>query len=107
MASVKRIFRLRSTDRSDEMKAESTLPPAKPGLSCVTRPTPAGTYGVARQIVYETNSWYAQFPDRPPSSRPEEPQKGTGSPQRRGVECYWFITFAKYRKPYGGRWMTQ
>jgi hypothetical protein len=27
---VNRIFRLRSTVRSDEMKAESTLPPAQP-----------------------------------------------------------------------------
>jgi hypothetical protein len=30
MPRVNRIFRLRSTVRSDEMKAESTLPPAQP-----------------------------------------------------------------------------
>jgi len=30
MARVKRIFRLRSAVRSDEMKAESTLPPGQP-----------------------------------------------------------------------------
>jgi len=30
MARVKRIFRLRSAVRSDEMKAESTLPPGPP-----------------------------------------------------------------------------
>src|ERR1700761_1337766 len=75
MPRVNRIFRLRSTVRSDEMKAESTLPPAqpvsgrgmptrlvKPALnfpvwSCVTRQALAGQeLSSARQTVYETNS---------------------------------------------------
>src|SRR6202008_3983210 len=75
MPSVNRIFRLRSTVRSDEMKAESTLPPAqpvsvrgmptrlvKPALnfpvwSCVTRQALTGQQvSSARQTVYETNS---------------------------------------------------
>jgi hypothetical protein len=33
MPSVNRIFRLRSTVLSEEMKAESTLPPAQPSCS--------------------------------------------------------------------------
>src|SRR6185437_11043927 len=42
MPSVKRIFRLRSTVRSDEMKAESNSSSCAAGGSCITRPTPAG-----------------------------------------------------------------
>src|SRR3984885_9328773 len=72
MLNVNRIFRLRSTVRSDEMKAESTLPPAQPSsgrgmptglvLPASNDPAsraehlPARTCPCARQTVYETNS---------------------------------------------------
>src|SRR3984957_10412753 len=76
MARVNRIFRLRSTVRSDEMKAESTLSSCAAGLwsrhaywlaypalelSCTVPASraehmQATTCSGARQTVYETNS---------------------------------------------------
>src|SRR6478752_8518632 len=87
MPSVKRILRLRSAVRNDEMKAESTLPPAQPS-TCRGVPIGAGstsvwlslarsvhgfagmptTSDVACQTVYESNSW--QPGHFPPPLRP-------------------------------------
>src|ERR1700738_1257419 len=51
MLSVKRIFRLRSAVRSDEMKAESTLPPAQPNSG---RGMPTG---IGRLVPLSDHSW--------------------------------------------------
>jgi hypothetical protein len=72
-------LRLRSTVRSDEMKAESTLPPAQPTsirgvpmglvlssvwLSSVQQPGRRSACGLSRQTVYETNSCSPVAPHR-------------------------------------------
>src|ERR1700742_4029805 len=124
MPRVNRIFRLRSTVRSDEMKAESTLSScaaglwsrraywlAYPALNVLYGPASraehmqARTCSRARQTVYETNSARSAVlqtgglrTESRPTPVPAALTRWTGRTQRQGVRFHWLFTLAKYQR---------
>src|SRR6201992_2131738 len=128
MPRVNRMFRLRSTVRSDEMKAESTLSSCAAGL-CSRRAywlaysalnvlhgpvsraedLPATTGSGGRPTVDETNSARSAVlqtgglrTESRPTPSPAALTRWTARTQRRGVRFHWLFTLAKYQRTTAG-----